>query len=135
MTLPKSPIPPTPLPTEEYTRNFSTEQYVVSHDHLDEIREERYYLSQVGQLFFSIKFSTTRYAYCEIINTNKNYHRQEYTLTKQNFMHYKLYLQQFSENHFYNHALFFLILQNVNPFFEFSTAFIEFLMLILHSLV
>ncbi|XP_058799649.1 PDZ and LIM domain protein 3 isoform X5 [Phymastichus coffea] len=45
--LPKSPVPP-PLPVEvpEPQRIFSPVHFNPAHDHLDEVREERYYLSQ-----------------------------------------------------------------------------------------
>ncbi|CAB0045184.1 unnamed protein product [Trichogramma brassicae] len=45
--LPKSPIPaPQPIDIPEYQRIFSPSQFSPAHEHLDEVREERYYLSQ-----------------------------------------------------------------------------------------
>ncbi|KAJ8673637.1 hypothetical protein QAD02_004899 [Eretmocerus hayati] len=46
--LPKSPIPPpSPIEIPEQYSVFAPEHYTPAHDHLDEVREERYYLSQV----------------------------------------------------------------------------------------
>ncbi|KAL7296982.1 hypothetical protein TKK_0009418 [Trichogramma kaykai] len=45
--LPKSPISaPQPIDIPEYQRIFSPSQFNPAHEHLDEVREERYYLSQ-----------------------------------------------------------------------------------------
>lgn len=59
--LPKSPVPPLITPPKEY-KTYSPNHFDPPHEHLDEVREERFYLSQVkiknkkkiSVLFFSI---------------------------------------------------------------------------------
>ncbi|OXU26006.1 hypothetical protein TSAR_009310 [Trichomalopsis sarcophagae] len=46
--LPKSPVPPTvPIDVPEFTRcSLTPERFTPAHEHIDEVREERFYLSQ-----------------------------------------------------------------------------------------
>ncbi|KAK0075250.1 hypothetical protein PV325_007155 [Microctonus aethiopoides] len=43
--LPKSPVPPLISPPREY-KTYSPDHFEPAHEHLDEVREERFYLSQ-----------------------------------------------------------------------------------------
>lgn len=58
--LPKSPVPPLISPPREY-KTYSPDHFEPAHEHLDEVREERFYLSQVKkekkiQINFNLKY-------------------------------------------------------------------------------